>query len=199
MRCQRPLGSFTHAAGNPNLVTHTDARDTEYAIDRLDVAFDLCANLIGLDRNLTHCQCAGKSAEQSTADGGNDVIEGGRNLFVRLDAVEVLNGSMNPESDWRIKRFDVGVTDGPLDSLDADTARVDGISHGSLLRTGRYHSLESEAAEKETARFVVERSGLVQINPGSDLLSHTPAHAVPSAVAGLTSVFGMGTGVTLPL
>ena len=38
-----------------------------------------------------------------------------------------------------------------------------------------------------------------KINPGSDLLSHTPAHAVPSAVTGLTSVFGMGTGVTLPL
>ena len=33
-------------------------------------------------------------------------------------------------------------------------------------------------------------------NPGSDLLSHTLAHAVPSAVEGLTSVFGMGTGVT---
>src|SRR6185503_8589674 len=37
------------------------------------------------------------------------------------------------------------------------------------------------------------------LNPGSDLLSHTPTHAVPSAVAGLTSVFGMGTGGTLPL
>ena len=35
--------------------------------------------------------------------------------------------------------------------------------------------------------------------PGSDLLSHAPTHAVPSAVAGLTSVFGMGTGVTLLL
>ena len=35
--------------------------------------------------------------------------------------------------------------------------------------------------------------------PGSDLLSHPPARAVPSAVAGLTSVFGMGTGVTLLL
>ena len=35
--------------------------------------------------------------------------------------------------------------------------------------------------------------------PGSDLLSHAPAHAVPSAVADLTSVFGMGTGVTLLL
>ena len=35
--------------------------------------------------------------------------------------------------------------------------------------------------------------------PGSDLLSHAVAHTVPSAVAGLTSVFGMGTGVTLLL
>ena len=46
-----------------------------------------------------------------------------------------------------------------------------------------------------------QRSGPieVEITPGSDLLSHAPSHAVPSAVAGLTSVFGMGTGVTLPL
>jgi hypothetical protein len=32
--------------------------------------------------------------------------------------------------------------------------------------------------------------------PGSDLLSHTLAHAVPSALRGLTAVFGMGTGVS---
>ena len=38
-------------------------------------------------------------------------------------------------------------------------------------------------------------SGL-QNNPGSDLLSHEVAPAVPSAVEGLTTVFGMGTGVT---
>jgi|RhiMetdeSRZDD1v2_1073273.scaffolds.fasta_scaffold94174_4 hypothetical protein len=42
-------------------------------------------------------------------------------------------------------------------------------------------------------------TAFLENTPGSDLLSHTPAHAVPSAVAGLTSVFGMGTGVTLPL
>ena len=35
--------------------------------------------------------------------------------------------------------------------------------------------------------------------PGNDLLSHTAAHAVPSARTGLTSVFGMGTGVAPPL
>jgi hypothetical protein len=35
-------------------------------------------------------------------------------------------------------------------------------------------------------------------NPGSDLLSHAVANAVPSAQEGLTSVFGMGTGVAPP-
>ena len=32
-------------------------------------------------------------------------------------------------------------------------------------------------------------------NPGSDLRSHTVTRAVSSALRGLTSVFGMGTGV----
>jgi hypothetical protein len=35
--------------------------------------------------------------------------------------------------------------------------------------------------------------------PGNFLLSHQAALAVPSAPEGLTSVFGMGTGVTPPL
>src|ERR671930_95554 len=34
-------------------------------------------------------------------------------------------------------------------------------------------------------------------NPGGFLLSHSVARAVPSAPRGLTSVFGMGTGVAL--
>ena len=34
-------------------------------------------------------------------------------------------------------------------------------------------------------------------NPGDDLRSHTVARAVSSARRGLTTVFGMGTGVTL--
>ncbi len=34
---------------------------------------------------------------------------------------------------------------------------------------------------------------------GGDLLSHTVTHAVPSALEGLTTVFGMETGVTPPL
>ena len=52
--------------------------------------------------------------------------------------------------------------------------------------------------EKKKPRDSFESRGFGLI-PGSDLLSHAPTHAVPSAVAGLTSVFGMGTGVTLLL
>src|SRR5688572_25164004 len=56
----------------------------------------------------------------------------------------------------------------------------------------------TRAPYKEKAASSLDETAL-RNNPGSDLLSHTPAHAVPSAVAGLTSVFGMGTGGTLPL
>jgi hypothetical protein len=38
-----------------------------------------------------------------------------------------------------------------------------------------------------------------QFNPGDDRLSHAVARAVPWALEGLTSVFGMGTGVTPPV
>src|SRR5205085_7252511 len=34
------------------------------------------------------------------------------------------------------------------------------------------------------------------LNPGDDLLFHAVSHAVPSALRGLTAVFGMGTGVS---
>ena len=40
-------------------------------------------------------------------------------------------------------------------------------------------------------------SGGLLVNAGNHLRSHTLTRAVPSAQRGLTSVFGMGTGVTL--
>jgi hypothetical protein len=42
------------------------------------------------------------------------------------------------------------------------------------------------------------RPSFLQINPGTDLLSHPRWKAVPSALEGLTSGFGMGPGVTPP-
>ena len=66
---------------------------------------------------------------------------------------------------------------------------------GEGLARSEWRHYESRQKEKAD---VISHVGFRNI-PGSDLLSHTPTHAVPSAVAGLTSVFGMGTGVTLPL
>src|SRR5438552_12150667 len=48
---------------------------------------------------------------------------------------------------------------------------------------------------KKPAQVYPERAFIN--NPGGFLLSHAVARAVPSAPRGLTSVFGMGTGVTL--
>jgi hypothetical protein len=46
-----------------------------------------------------------------------------------------------------------------------------------------------------------KRNNLIVVSfylPGGDLLSRDPAVQVPSALESLTSVFGMGTGVTSP-
>ncbi len=46
---------------------------------------------------------------------------------------------------------------------------------------------------------VLNKTRALFMNPGNDLLSHAATHAVPSALEGLTSVFGMVTGVAPPL
>ena len=50
--------------------------------------------------------------------------------------------------------------------------------------------------QKKSPQPQVEDAGISKNIPGSDLLSHQVALAVPSALRGLTSVFGMGTGVS---
>jgi hypothetical protein len=44
--------------------------------------------------------------------------------------------------------------------------------------------------------FLIPAFARTSFNLGNVLLSHTVTHAVPSALKGLTSVFGMGTGVS---
>ena len=55
----------------------------------------------------------------------------------------------------------------------------------------------SHQRKKPLASF--DARGFLRFNPGNDLVSHKVALAVPSAQRGLTSVFGMGTGVTLSI
>ena len=55
----------------------------------------------------------------------------------------------------------------------------------------------NEGYPKTQKAGLMNQTGLSQFNPGDDLRSHTVTRAVSSALRGLTSVFGMGTGVTL--
>ena len=53
-----------------------------------------------------------------------------------------------------------------------------------------------ELKQEINAPPILRQAGRLDKIPGGDLLSHTATRAVPSALRGLTSVFGMGTGVT---
>jgi hypothetical protein len=91
--------------------------------------------------------------------------------------------------------------------LDQDVARLQRRDDARAKRRDRLGThvdflpkervLRHSDVETKRKRPVANATGLLAvINPGSDLLSHAVSHAVPSAVESLTSVFGMGTGVT---
>jgi hypothetical protein len=60
-----------------------------------------------------------------------------------------------------------------------------------------YHSTSTSNASTIAHIEKAAISGGLLVNAGDHLRSHTLTRAVPSAQRGLTSVFGMGTGVTL--
>ena len=76
---------------------------------------------------------------------------------------------------------------------------VDTLAFGCILpATGRirvFHPLETCTAGR-TQKKLPLLSGSFYLESGGDLLSRTVTSQVPSALKGLTSVFGMGTGVT---
>src|SRR6266446_2121006 len=69
-------------------------------------------------------------------------------------------------------------------------------SHGLAGNCPTSGSRESERWSLQKQKGLDPRTEAFEINPGGDLRSHTVTRAVSSALRGLTSVFGMGTGVT---
>ena len=105
-------------------------------------------------------------------------------IFTDVNAIGI--GSPAKRRRHRIKRHFVSIANSVTSPISTPA-----VCHSPAGGTGRASNEKSPLQQNCEAGFMN--------NPGSDLLSHTPTHAVPSAVAGLTSVFGMGTGVTLPL
>jgi hypothetical protein len=80
----------------------------------------------------------------------------------------------------------------------ADVASGDGGFGASLRSEWSGPSRSRPVLQRGTAPTPSVRA-VPETNSGDDLLSQGASPQVPSALAGLTSVFGMGTGVTLPL
>ena len=77
-----------------------------------------------------------------------------------------------------------------------ETSLTSSATHESRIRnTSKLTDLLQ--LKSPTSRF--RKVGPLNNIPGDVLLSHKVSLAVPSALEGLTSVFGMGTGVTPPL
>src|SRR4051812_34521077 len=70
-----------------------------------------------------------------------------------------------------------------------------GRPHVHHRRRGRGRAEREEGIEKTPKHFCLRA---LEIKPGNDLLSHARARAVPSALEGLTSEFGMGSGMAPP-
>ena len=68
--------------------------------------------------------------------------------------------------------------------------------HGDSRSGGRVRKQSGARAPVYTSESPCRSRGFLKINSGGDLLSHTVSRAVPSALKGLTAVFGMGTGVS---
>ena len=115
----RALRCLAFALRNLQLIAYTNPGDPENLLDRFDVAFDRGGDLVRGGRNLTHFQCAGKGAEQSSTDGRDYMVEGGRHLLFWLDSVEFLDASVYAEADRGIETLEKGLTDRPLHPLDA--------------------------------------------------------------------------------
>ena len=73
---------------------------------------------------------------------------------------------------------------------------MDSLSKKYSLTFPRFESKEARLKRYKKAKDTIFLSCLSL--PGDDLLSQDPAVQVPSALESLTSVFGMGTGVTSP-
>ena len=85
---------------------------------------------------------------------------------------------------------------GSTSKLSAELAADAGLCDDRWNKNGTERSIVNNAPYERKKARSVERA-FFDANAGDYLISHTLSRAVPSARRGLTSVFGMGTGVTL--
>jgi len=129
MRRHGPLGPLAGARRNAQTIAHSNSRDLQHVVDRLDVALDIRLDLVPRRRYLAHLQCACQGAEQSTADGADHVVQRGRYILLWLDPVALLDAPVDAEPDRLLEPFQIRIPQGTGYSLDPQSARVHYVSH----------------------------------------------------------------------
>src|SRR5579863_5182172 len=102
----------------------------------------------------------------------------------------------------RIDRFGIFVSDNNDENGRAE--RINNVGEEAALHALVLFGASADGVPREVMKAKSKRASLWlarlrEFYPGDDLLSHAVTHAVPLALEGLTSVFGMGTGVTPPV
>jgi hypothetical protein len=129
VRRDRTLRRLARAGWNRERVVHPDTCNAKHAVRCTDIAFDTCRELVGSRRNLTRLQRACKSAEQSTSDGRDYIVECREDLLLRLDSVELLDRSVNTKADRLPEGFHGRMPQRTLDPSNANAAGVDVLGH----------------------------------------------------------------------
>ena len=89
------LRLFLFVRGDGEVVLDTDFGNFDRLFDLLDVPLDGCIEVVGEGDNLARCQRAGKSAGQSSRDGGDHVVERRRDFLFGLDPVKGRNAAVH--------------------------------------------------------------------------------------------------------
>ena len=88
MGLEGALRLFLFVRGDGEVVLDADFGDFDGLVDLFDVPVDGCVEVVGEGDNLARCQRAGKSAGQSSRDGGDHVVQRRRNILFGFDAVK---------------------------------------------------------------------------------------------------------------
>lgn len=113
-------------------IVNANHRDSQYALDVLNVAFDIGPETVGMGSYFLGRQHAGEGAHHSGRDRTDDVIQGGGMLLDRVDLVKFLYPAVDTIIDRLRKAFYLSDPDRTPVPRDRDFRGVNNCGHGQL-------------------------------------------------------------------
>jgi len=110
MLLQGTFRRFAIRFGDLCFIGDADFCDLDRLFDLLYITLDMGNEIVGKYNNLTRCQRAGKSAAQSSRDGGDHVVQRGGYVLGGFDAVKLRDAAMHAVGHGFVKAFEIAAT-----------------------------------------------------------------------------------------